>query len=145
MEAELEDLRQYSRRTNILIHGVEEEAQESTDNKVMSIINNQLQLPERTHRLRRKVKEKKRPIIARFVSYRKRKTVFDAKKKFKGTRTVITENLTKDRYALYKQCIEEFSRENVWTLDGRIYCLTGKTDRNGRQERLIVTREEDLS
>ena len=69
---------------------------------------------------------------------------FDAKKKIKGTRTVITENLMKDRYVLYKKCMEKFGREKVWTLDGRIYCLTGK-DINGREERIVISRQEDLS
>ena len=70
--------------------------------------------------------------------------VFDAKKKLKGTRTVITESLTKERYALYQRCIDKYGREKTWTLDGRIYCLTGNMI-NGREERIVVTRAEDLS
>ena len=87
LEAELEDQRQYSRRTNLLFHGIEEEDRESTDDKVTNVIKNQLGIPDfslddisRTHRLGRKSEGKKRPIIARFVSYRKRKAVFDSKK-----------------------------------------------------------------
>lgn len=76
LEAGLEDQRQYSRRTNILIHGLDEEAQEKTDDKMLEILQNKLQLPlsindiSRTHRLRHKVEGKKTPIIARFVLYR---------------------------------------------------------------------------
>ena len=150
LDAEVENLRLYSRRPNLLIHGIAEEDNESTDNKVMNVLNNDLQLPlsiddiQRTHRLGRKKEGKKRPIILRFASYRKRKMVFDSKKKLKGTGTVISEHLTKDRYALYQKCINRFKRENVWSLDGMIYCLTGKTDLTGRKERLIITREDDL-
>ena len=82
LEADLEDHRQYSRRTNILIHGLEEEAQEVTDNKVLQIFHNQLNLPEitenevsRSHWL-----GPKRPIIVRFPSYRHKKMVFNANK-----------------------------------------------------------------
>ena len=151
LEADLEDLRQYSRRTNLLIHGIAEDEQESTDNKVMEVFKDKLGLDltlddvGRTHRLGRKAPSKKRPIIARFNSYRKRKMVFDAKRKLKGTGIVITENLTRTRYELYKKCIQEYGRENVYTLDGRIFVLTGKTKPNGQKERLIITREEDLS
>ena len=151
LKAEVEDLRQYSRRTNLLIHGVEETAQENTDNIIIDVINNKLGLKDitlkdvgRTHRLGRKIDGKKRPIIARFTSYRNRKMVFDAKRKLKNTGTVVTEHLTNERYALYNQCVDRFSRENVWSLDGRIYCLTGVTLPNGQKERLVVTREEDL-
>ena len=106
LEGDLEDLRQYSRCTNLLIHGLEEEAQENTDHKVLEVLQDKLQLPlaindiGRTHRLGQKREGKKRPIIARFISYRKRKIVFDVKKNPKGSRIVITENLTRDRYSL---------------------------------------------
>ena len=151
LETDLEDLRQYSRRTNLLIHGVDEEANECTDDKVLDIIQTKLNVPltindvSRTHRLGKPADGKKRPIIIRFVSHRQKKMVYDAKKKLKGTRTVVTENLTKERYSLYKQCIEKCGMGNVWTFDGRIYCLTGRTDRTGRKERKVVTRKEDLN
>ena len=104
LEADVEDLRQYSRRTNLLFHGIEEGDRESTDDKIMEVINTKLGLNltlddvGRSHRLGRKVENRKRPIIARFVSYRKRKTVFEAKKKLKGTGIVISENLTKAKW-----------------------------------------------
>ena len=150
LEADVEDLRQYSRRTNLLFHGIEEGDRENTDDKIMEVINTKLGLNltlddvGRSHRLGRKAENRKRPIIARFVSYRKRKTVFEAKKKLKGTGIVISENLTKERYELYKKCIQDYGRENVYTLDGRIYILTGKTKPNGQKERIVITREEDL-
>ena len=118
LEEELEDQRQYTRRTNLLFHGIEEEKGEDTDMKVMNIINNKLTLPtvsiqdiSRTHRLGRPKAGVKRPIIVRFVSYRERKMVFDKKSKLKGSRTVITENLNRERYALYKMCVDKYGRD----------------------------------
>ena len=70
--------------------------------------------------------------------------VYNVKKKLKGTGTVVSENLTKERYALYKKCLIKFGRENVWTSDCRIFCLTGRTDLNDRPERLVVTKEEHI-
>ena len=40
LEGEVEDLRQYSRRTNLLIHGMEEEDKEDTDAKVLELLQN---------------------------------------------------------------------------------------------------------
>ena len=69
LESELEDLQQYTRRTNILIHGLEEEPQEDTDKKVLDILQNKLDLPlslndfGRSHRLGKRRDGAKRPII----------------------------------------------------------------------------------
>ena len=60
LQADLEDQRQYSRRTNLLFHGLDENAKENTDDLVLGILNNQLELPltkndvGRTHRLGKK-------------------------------------------------------------------------------------------
>ena len=80
----------------------------------------------RTHRLgkRHENAEKPRPIIVRFPTYRQRKQVFDVKKKLKGQKIVITENLTKKRYKLLQKCIETFGRDKTWSFDGRINVAT---------------------
>ena len=150
LEGELEEMQQYSRRTNILIHGVEEKPNEDTDAAAMEIITEKLEVPcidmdiSRSHRLGKKVAEKTRPIIVRLARYNVKKNIYDAKKKLKGTGTVITENLTPARYDLYKQCKEKFGLRNVYTLDGRIYRLTGKNLPNGKPERLIIRSVADL-
>ena len=70
--------------------------------------------------------------------------VFDKKKMLKGTGTVITENLTKKRYVLFQKCVEKYGRDKVWTLDGRIHCLTGLVV-HGRNEKIVITREADIT
>ena len=70
--------------------------------------------------------------------------VFDAKKKLKASGVSITENLSPERYDLYKKCMTKFDKENVWTLDGRIFCLTQDVDEGGRRKRIVVTKETDL-
>ena len=150
LEEELEDLNNYTRRTNLLFHGLEEEKDESTDDKILGILKDKLGLPltindiGRSHRLGRSVQGKKRPIIVRFATYRQRKMAFDAKRKLKGSKTVITENLTKCRYALFKLCQTKYGWDKVWTLDNRIYCLTGKKNQNGLDQRIVVTKEKDM-
>ena len=94
----------------------------------------------RTHRVgsTRKGGKKPRPIIVRFLSYRQRKSVFDVKRKLKGLKIVITESLTKTRYALLQRCINTFGKNDVWTYDGRIYCKTG-------DEKKVFTTDDELS
>ena len=133
LEDKVDELEQYSRRTCLLIHGVEEKAKEDVEKTVMSILETKLEAGvtvnevTRTHRLGRKRDEqskKPRPIIVKFLSYRQRKKVFNNKKKLKGQGIVISENLTKKRYSLLQKCIDIHGKHNCWSLDGRIYCKT---------------------
>ena len=148
LEVELEDQKQYTRRNMVLIHGVEEtEGRENTDDiaiKVFSEIDVPItkSLINRSHRLGRKSnshegRAKRRPIIVSFTSYEQKKSVYDNKKKLKGKKTVITESLTKNRYALLQQCIQSYGKNNVWTYDGRIYCVNN-------EEKFCVSTVEEL-
>ena len=150
IENDLEELQQYSRRTNVLIHGLEEKRDEVTDQVAHEVFTGKLEVPlidrdiSRSHRLGKKVEGKNRPIIVRMTRYNAKKLVYDAKSKLKGSGIVITENLTNDRYALYKKCKEKFGMKNVYTYDGRIYHLTGKELQNGKKERRIIRSDADL-
>ena len=144
LELDLEESQQYSRRTNVLIHGIEEEDKEDTDRKAHELFTGQLGLDlvekdiARSHRLGKRSEGRNRPIIVRLLSYRQKKSVYDQKKKLKGSGVVITENLTKERYTFYKKCKEKFGAKNVATLDGRIYRYTDTILPNGRNERKMI-------
>ena len=77
------------------------------------------------HRIDKKVENKSRPIIVKFLSYKPRKLVYDNKKKLKNTQKLITKSLTKRRYSLLSTCQATFGKKNVWTLDGRIFSKDG--------------------
>ena len=66
----------------------------------------------------------------------------------KGKGVVITENLTKERYNLYKKCQTKYGRDKCWTTDGNIHVLTGEQikrgTRKGEPEIIVVTKEDDL-
>ena len=62
---------------------------------------------------------KPRPIILKFVSYQDRSAVFARKKQLKGTKIVITENLTKRRAELLAKARATASVKATWTADGR--------------------------
>jgi hypothetical protein len=144
VENALEDQLQYSRGNCLLIHGVDEEiGREDTDETVLKLCGkidvsiSRIEIG-RSHRLGRKVNGRKRPIIVKFLSYRQKKMLYDVKKRFKGQQIMITESLTKKRYALLQQCFDEFGKDNVWTLDGRIYCVV-------ENNKYCITTDEDLA
>ena len=59
----------------------------------------------------------------KFTSYETRRRVFTAKRKLKGTKLVVTENLTKRRSELLRKVRSFDNVECAWTIDGRIICL----------------------
>ena len=139
---------QYSRRNCLLLHGIPE-TELDTDAAVMSVCSEKLGVQltkasiDRSHRLGYRPntsrdnrprsstgRDKPRPIIIKLTSYDTRRTIFAAKRKLKGTKLVITENLTKTREQLLKKAREMDNVENAWTIDGRIVCLL----RSGRKE-----------
>ena len=149
LKLKVEELRQYTRRNQLLIHGVDEkDGHEDTDAEVISVFEKvgvkiDKSRLNRTHRLGRKKRNsqdgpvKKRPIIVSFVSYEHKKLIYDAKKKLKGSRIAITESLSSERYALYLKCQNVFGKSNCWTYDGRIFSTKG-------DDKFCITTEEDF-
>ena len=154
LENDVDELEQYSRRNCLLIHGVKEDNKEEVEEKVKDVVNTKLELNlesrdfDRMHRLGKRTPAsatKPRPIIVKFASYRQRSKVFSQKKHLKKFKTptaniVITENLTKKRYALLNKCRDEFGNRNAWSYDGRIFAIT-----DDDETRAAFTNMEDLS
>ena len=139
---------QYSRRNCLLLHGVPE-AQVDTDSAVLSVANERLGLNltrdciDRSHRLGQAAQStsngKPRPIIVKLTSYDTRRQIFGGKRQLKGTRLVITENLTKRRSELLQKARSVDGVVATWTIDGRIVCLVG----NGRKVTVVTERDLD--
>ncbi|XP_054266933.1 protein unc-13 homolog C-like [Macrosteles quadrilineatus] len=145
-----DDLEQYLRRDNIRIFGVKETKDEITDEIVVKLCREKLGVElskdaiSRSHRVGKLQtpgddgRERHRPIIVRFSTYRARRTVFDVKKRLKGTGVTIKEDLTHLRQQLYKQAVARFGVGNVWTQDGRVLWV----DKSG--EKKVATSLTDL-
>ena len=128
---------QRSGNYNLVIHGVPEAINEKPDQRVIKILNEELEIKldvrdlQNCHRLGRKDDTRKtratqprpRPIIFKFKNYNDRILVFKNKKKLKGKTFLITENLTAKRYQLYTDVSTELGRNNVWTAEGRIFAM----------------------
>ena len=136
----VDDNEQRNRNLCLLLHGVPESPNEDTDDHVLNVIQNELNIDitiseiERSHRLGvkqpqrmlRSTQEYARPIIVRFSSFRKRKEVFSNKKKLKGKRISFSENLTKARYGIYQEAVKKIGIGKVWTSEGRIMTKDGE-------------------
>ena len=134
LERRVDDLEQYSRRQCLRIFGVEEKEGEDTDKIVMEVAEKVgatvvIEDIDRSHRVGVKRNDRPRPVIVKFVSYRKRSEVFVNKRKLKGTGVTVREDLTKSRYNVLQEAIKKHGYQNVWTMDGAIIVKSGDTKR----------------
>lgn len=122
-------LEQYSRRNNVRIFGIPEDVggKENLEDKVISLCTDKLGVriaPEkidRCHRLGSVKPGAPRAVIVKFVSYKDRCVLFNNKKLFKGTRVVVSEDLTRSKHVLFKAAKLKIGKNKVWTYDGMIY------------------------
>ena len=142
----MDAMEQYSRRNCLVVLGVPE-SKKDTGEALLEVFNDRLnvrvtpQCIDRSHRLGRQQPstDKPRPVIVKFVSYETHRQVFSAKRRLKGCKLVITENLTKRRTEMLNRTRTQPGVKCAWTTDGRIVCLL----ENG-EKRTIVT-ERDLT
>ena len=112
----------------MLIHGLTETKTDDTDEMVLDIINNKLNIEMsqisiyRGHRLgkRKGPGQKPRAIIVKFTRYKDRYHVISKKKLFKGTGISVTESLILKRMEHLKKARQQYGFANVWTLDVKI-------------------------
>ena len=122
---------QYSRRNCLVLHGIPEKENESTDGLFIKHIKENLGVNlqpsdlDRSHRIGRTGKTGKngkqlhRAIIVKFTRYNDRARVFAAKRKLKGTNTMLTESLTQRRIGMFNNARLKY-KDNCWTSDGEI-------------------------
>ena len=127
---DLDDIQQYSRRNCLLVHGLKEDKDESTNDLVLKLFNEKLgvavdiSMIDRSHRLgpvRGENNPKPRPVIVKFCSYRIRRAVFTTKRKLKGSGVSVTESFTKQRMKLLNEVQKVVGKGNSWTVDGFIF------------------------
>ena len=108
----MERQEQYSRKDCILIHGLKEEMDKSTDDRVLKLFRDELNEDvlladlDRTHRIGKKSdsSSKPRPVIVKFARYNIRGKIFKSKKKtLKGKNISIRESFTKYRTSVLNE------------------------------------------
>ncbi|KAK3909296.1 LINE-1 retrotransposable element ORF1 protein [Frankliniella fusca] len=125
VETRLDELEQYGRRNNLRIFGIPEEENENTDDIILDLaakmeVMMHRSCIDRSHRIGRRIPGTPRPIIAKFVDYGNRRSLYEAKKNLKGTKIVVREDLTALRSKVLKEAIFQYGVKRVWTRDGVI-------------------------
>ena len=128
-EKELNEIQQYQRRNSLTIAGIDETEGENTDELVKNLAKEKLGVNledtdiEKCHRVGKpNIKAKKpRIILIKFTSYKPRSTVIKQRRKLKGSKITIQEDLTKQNQELLKKASRKPGVVSSWTQDGRVY------------------------
>ena len=126
----IDDLEQVSKLNQLRLYGVPEDKND-LKLKVIQIFENKLGISgielEHCYRIGKQQPGKARPIIIKFAARMQRNIVFFNKKKLKGSKFVIVEELTLNRYQLLMLARDKMDKNNVWTADGRVFVkINGK-------------------
>lgn len=146
---QLNNLEQYSRRNCVRITGIGESEREDTEKIVMDIADKRLGISlslsdiDRSHRIGQASNTtSSRPIIVKFTSYRARAKFIGARRKLKGSKIVITEDLTRSNQQLLQKTRDHSAVKTAWSHDGNIIALIS---RNGKEFRKRIVGENDLT
>ena len=131
LSQEVDDLEQYTRRTNVRIYGVAEQPEENTDNLAVDFFKSELNVDvasndiSRSHRVGKKSAAKPRPIIVRFTKHNTKVAVMSLRRVLKERKRPfnLQKDLTINRREILKYLnkdIEEGIVSKVWTVDGVI-------------------------
>ena len=123
---------QYSRLWSVRIHGHPQKEREDCTAQVVELLHSKLQLAdisskdiELAHRTGRAANGKSRAIIVRFFNREIRQRVLSNRKKLKGSKCVITEDLTTLNYGLLSRVRANPEIKSAWSWNGNIFGLTG--------------------
>ena len=126
-----QQLEQYTRRNNIRIFGVQDtnpkETAVETEHLVAKLCQQKLGYPlqswevEVAHRTGKFLPDGNRPIIVRLVSRKTRASIMAKRRKLKGTKIVVAEDLTRENLQLYRRVRDLDCVGQAWTRDGRIF------------------------
>ena len=118
LTSDVDELEQYSRRNCLLLHGVQENKSENTNDIVLKTMSEELDIEikenglDRTDRIgnRNRKDGKPRAIIVKFTRYTTRNKIYSNKKKLKEKKYLITESLMSRRYHLLKEAQEKYRK-----------------------------------
>lgn len=146
LEIRVQNLEQYSRRNSIRIFGIPEQEGENADLLIVNLSKNHMNYDmqqyeiDKSHRIGSKItyKDKCRPILVKFARYKTKEIIFSNKKKLKGTKITIKEDLFKSRFEIYNAAVEKYGFKSVWTSNGRIKVYTTSENKRDDEKKSIV-------
>ena len=151
LRSELEELKQYGRRNALRVFNPtwRENEDESTDDLILALcdefaLDMKWEEISRSHRVGKPVPPGPRPILVKFVGYRSREKMCDARKSIAETHPYIRiyEDLTKTTNELaYKacECRRQGRIHHTWVYDGKVFVRTYE-----RGRAVVIKDEYDL-
>ncbi|XP_045480093.1 uncharacterized protein LOC123684736 [Harmonia axyridis] len=145
IEQRLNLLDQQSKCKTLRLLGLEDKRGENLAETLKRTLNSNLSLQqddlqiEHCYRLKNKSDKPNSTgaVLIHFSSMKSRDEVYKNKSKLRGSKLILTENLTSHNYALLKKCTSKLGTRNVWTWNGSIYTRMGTT-------RKLIRCEADL-
>lgn len=146
MQFRIDELEQRAKLTKLRIYGLPEVNNSNRDLKesVLKIFQDKLSVTDvdlgHCYRIKKKLtaaSSKHGAVVVEFNNIQHRNAVFFNKKKLKGSKLVIAEELTSRRFNLLSLAKEKLGRDKVWTVGGRLYAKV-----NGSRKRL--SSEDDV-
>ena len=131
LASKLNDQEQYSRRNNVRVFGVKDtnpkENAEQSEQKVLSLFNSILERPlqpgdiEIAHRTGRFTDKADRSIIVKCISRKAKIALIRNRKKLKGKKQSIAEDLTTQNVRLLQKAKELTCVVQTWSTEGRLF------------------------
>lgn len=156
LQEKANDAEQYQRRNCLRFFGIQESEGEVTNQKIRDVAQSKLGINlgptaiDRSHRVGPPSRGRQvgpRAIIVKFTQYDVRQDVIKSRRKLKGSRMGIDEDLTSQNRALLdhaKKAVEATQHlEAAWSIDGRVIVLVKKP--GGRTEKKRIRSESDLT
>lgn len=139
LEDKIDSMEQYSRRKNIRIYGVAENPKINVSEEVgktLKTLNLEQKQVAECYRIGKVKNDKPRPIFVKFCNYEDKHQVILSRKKLKGTKIHIKEDLTKTRFEIMKEASIKYGYKNVWSTNGKVFIFE-----NGNKKELKLLSE----
>ena len=149
IEREIENIKQDNMANCIVINGMGEKNDQDLYSEVTQLIKNKININtskqdiDICYRLGKKVEDKTRPVVVKFVNRWVRECVFENKKKLKGSGFVISECLTNKKLVLLKKVRESVGLKSCWTWNGKVYALINNNKKLIRSEQDLIIGENN--
>lgn len=143
MENKIVNIQQNEKMNNVCLYNLVETTEGKLQETVLEIFNNKVKVPtkrediDRCYRVGNRSEGKTRPVVIKFANYNHKVNILKNAYNLKGTKLGLAEELVRNRLEIYKEAVEKFSRQKVFTRSGNVYIRS-----NGANHRIM--RREDL-
>lgn len=132
VEQKLDSVQQHIKNNNIRLMNVPEAEDEDLQERIYDIFKNTMNVAlEKSDlmsvfRVGRRNANKARHVLVTLKDNSKKMIVYNSKKKLKGSKIIMKEDLTVNRLNIIKIASDKYGFKNVWTINGIIFARTDK-------------------